>query len=190
MQRKPKAARADWRKVYVEVVAEILRNYTFSPFQHQASCVHGLRVRFILDGLSWDRAQSLADEIVKAALDRIGARRPSWEQGQPECVHETSFVQHTRCGRCGKNLVEDQRRYCSTVCRAAARNAVLLEIRGEEIRARRRVVDEARRRAWSDRQPARACVGCGRAFKPRSPDNPNQRYCEQRCASKDNRAAA
>jgi hypothetical protein len=59
----------------------------------------------------------MAAGIVDAAFKRIGARRPSWQQGQPEWAQEGfSPISRTRCVRCGTKLPEGHWKFCSQLC--------------------------------------------------------------------------
>ena len=84
--RRKRRARATPR--LVESCAAILGRWRSSAFEFEASCRHGLRSGFCLAGESWARADVMAAEIVRESLHRIGARRPTWEEGQPEYTQQ------------------------------------------------------------------------------------------------------
>ena len=87
MSRLPDKRRKAARQARVNRVADVLRRYDASPFEHEAACLHGLRGALCLQGWGWHHAHEEARQTVLSALDRISARRPSWEQGQPEYAH-------------------------------------------------------------------------------------------------------
>lgn len=89
----------DRRKHFVSLVARVLASGAPTYFEHEASCRHGLRVRFILEGSCWADADALAADIVASALHRIGAQRPTWLQGQREWT-----VAAEQCNWCRADL--------------------------------------------------------------------------------------
>jgi hypothetical protein len=175
-----KAQRGDRaaRQAKVRELAAILRDAEPTPFALQGACTHALRGELCLRGWPFDVAHTEADKLVKAALDLVGAKRPSWHEGQVEFVFGTDFTERTRCANCGGNMPEGRRKYCSEVCSCVARDRLARQQRGEEIRA----AERAREAAWSARQPDRTCESCKRPFKPK-PNNPHQRFCSHRCAT-------
>lgn len=124
MAKAKKAVRGDRtaRHERVRRIASVLKTYEISPFQFEAACTHGLRSTLCYRGWPFQEAQTEAHKLVQAALDLIGARRPSWEMGQPEYVHP-GLVERTRCARCARPLPEGHRLWCSSVCGDAARHA-------------------------------------------------------------------
>jgi hypothetical protein len=108
-----RAARAE----AVRRIACILKTYETSPFQYEGACIHGVRSALCLRGWQWSAANDHARSLVHSALDRIGARRPSWDQGQPEYLqYGIVMVERTRCARCTRKLPDDRRIWCSDVC--------------------------------------------------------------------------
>jgi hypothetical protein len=173
------------RQAKVREVADVLRQYTASPFQFEAPCRHGLRSSLCLNGWPWEAADQEAHKLVQAALDMLGARRPSWQMGQPEWAQEgvrTNEPQH--CHRCGKVLPEHNglRRYCSSVCLSAAR----IERESRDYKRAKHARQKAWAAAWSAKQPDRRCEHCGGKFKPKDPSKPDQRFCSQPCARRGN----
>lgn len=80
----------------------------------------GIRSGLILQGgWRWRDADAAARDVVRSALRRIGARRPSWQQGQPEFTQFAVLYERTRCVRCGWKLPEGHRRFCSRRCSGA-----------------------------------------------------------------------
>jgi hypothetical protein len=136
------------RRERTRLVADVLRHYWVSPFQFEGAVTAGLRAELCLRGWPWELADTEARRLVKAALALIGARRPTWQQGQPEHTQEgATYIPRDRCARCTRRLPEGRPRYCSDVCHAAAwadRCRSYHEQYGKAVRA-------ARRAAWRRR---------------------------------------
>ncbi len=76
-----------------------------------------IRADLCLQGWKWRDADELAREVVAAAHSRVGAKRPSWNEGQLEWTIESgTLIQRTRCVRCHKPLPEGHHKFCSDVC--------------------------------------------------------------------------
>jgi branched-chain amino acid transport system permease protein len=62
--------------------------------------------------------QTLYGKALRAtALNRVGARRPNWYEGQPEWTQDGALpIERERCVRCRKPLPEGHWRFCSKVC--------------------------------------------------------------------------
>lgn len=114
----PRKLNRDRRGHLVDTVAAIMRNTEPTPFAAEAPCLHFIRSRLCLKGWAWGEADTLAAEIVASALKRIGARRPTWKQGQPEWTQEGfAPIARTRCVQCRRPLPEDRPRFCDDHCR-------------------------------------------------------------------------
>src|SRR5690606_7695490 len=89
-------------KHLVESVVTILKSADPTPFAFEASCRHGLRSRLTLEGWNWKDADDTAADIVATALRQIGAKRPTWAEGQPDWAQNGSgtMIERTRCIRC------------------------------------------------------------------------------------------
>jgi hypothetical protein len=109
------------RRERVRRIADVLKQYDQSPFQYEAACTHGLRAALVLRGWPWQAAQDEARQLVQAALDMIGARRPSYEMGQPGYVHRhLSGFERTQCAWCNRPLPPNHSLWCSSTCRQSA----------------------------------------------------------------------
>jgi hypothetical protein len=76
-----------------------------------------IRADLCLQGWTWRDADELARDVVAAAHRRVGAARPSWDEGQLEWTIESgSLIQRTRCVRCHKPLPEGHFKFCSDQC--------------------------------------------------------------------------
>lgn len=159
------------RETMTAAVMRILDCGRSSKFEYEASCRHGLRSGFCLDGHAWAAADKLAGEIVAEALRRIGAVRPTWQQGQPEWT-QFGFAPVKRyfCERCAKPIPEDRGsnnglavRFCSDRCAHAASEA-----RSQRSGARVSVAEHlarcAARTQRTREERARYCAQCGKHF--------------------------
>lgn len=176
---KPERVRklAQHRRVAVrDALAAMMRTAEPTQFALEAPCRYGLRVGLIMDGWSWGAADAEAESIVLAALAQAGARRPTWAQGQPEFCQPGVIPPppRTTCARCGRPLDLLQRRFCSKVCKTAARNDRAMRDDREEMRAK----EKAYRIAWSKRQPSRVCEVCGKSYQPK---RASQKLCSDAC---------
>ncbi len=121
---KPKPLRRinrDRRRHLVDTIAAILRSGDPTPFAFEASCRHGLRAALCLHGWRWQEADAMAAEIVTLALRIIGARRPTWAEGQPEFVQNGAgtLIERTRCIRCHDRLPQGHHKFCGQLCATA-----------------------------------------------------------------------
>jgi len=118
---------------------------------YEAPMRHGLRVRLILEGWGWTDADAAAADIVKTALNQVGAQRPTWEEGQPEYSQQGAgaLIERTRCVRCHKPLEGIQRKFCSDLC-GLAHHSRLNAITSQADGAAYDYVVGRRRRDWLD----------------------------------------
>ena len=81
-----------------------------------------LRAELCLRSVPWALADQHAREVVEDALSALGAKRPSWQEGQPEWT-DGGVIRETRtnCANCHGPLPEGHKVYCSKVCGDAAR---------------------------------------------------------------------
>lgn len=130
---KPRRMNADRRRGIVERTVRILKEGDPTRFAFEAVCRHAIRSKLCLEGWKWQEADAVAVEIVATALRQIGARRPSWAEGQPEFLQlgAGAQIERTRCVRCRKPLPEDHRKFCSTLC-ANAHHMHLAAVREAE----------------------------------------------------------
>lgn len=78
-----------------------------------------IRADLCLQGWRWKDADELARDVLAAAFRRVGASRPSWNEGQLEWTIEAgTLIERTRCVRCHKPLPEGHHKFCSHHCNA------------------------------------------------------------------------
>lgn len=196
------------RRDLIADTAEILASAELSKFEHEASCRHGIRTTLTLQGNGWQMSDEEAASIVTAALDRIGAVRPQFLEGQPEYTLSPGH----QCQRCGAPLSDEagHRRYCSPECYESARryrndfwqrtediaraaaayatakaNAVVRQctVCGSPFRATTESTHTCSRdcAARSRRTvPERPCAHCGEPFRPHSLTKAG-RFCSPEC---------
>jgi hypothetical protein len=76
-----------------------------------------IRADLCLQGWTWKDADELARDVVAAAHSRVGAARPSWDEGQLEWTIEAgTLIERTRCVHCHKRLPEGHFKFCSHHC--------------------------------------------------------------------------
>lgn len=177
---KPKRLSGDRRRQLVETTAKVLRDGEPTPFAFEATCRHGLRSALCWQGWSWKEADEAAADIVATALKRIGARRPTWMEGQPDhCQPGVMALARTRCVRCGNKLPEAHDKWCGAVCKARA----FQERASEDELAARNARKRAHEAAWSAKQPMQPCELCGAMFRPKKP---GRRFCSRLCSNRNN----
>lgn len=161
------------RKDVLERVEGVLGDWRLSPFENEAACVHGLRQGLCESGHGWARSQAEALILVGQGLDRLGAERPSWEQGQREYVEPAE-----NCRWCARPLDEGRMksRFCAPHCAK-----MFIERRSFECRA---IDDKTRRAAYKvagrAKMEPRDCLQCKEAFQPEQ-SNPSGRFCCNEC---------
>jgi len=170
----PRIFRGDKRRYVVGGVLAVLKTYSLSKFEHEASCRHGLRQVLCLDGHGWHEADAEARAVVAEALLYLGAVRPSWIEGQREY---TTPIEN--CQNCGGPLDEadkgKHRRFCSYSCADASRTYREELVSYVEASAR----SGSHYLLRKESRPLRNCAWCGKAFRPSRDDS---RTCSPACA--------
>lgn len=78
---------------------------------------YALRAYLCRQGYGWTAADTLAKDMVDAALKKLNAVRPSWNEGQLEwTIHAGTLIERTHCKRCHKPLPEGHHKFCSNLC--------------------------------------------------------------------------
>lgn len=89
----------------------------------------GIRSDLCLAEWQWETADLMARDLLAEAFRRARAVRPTWYEGQPDWViHEGLLIQRERCVKCGKQLPDGHKKYCSNLC-ADAHHHQIAEIR-------------------------------------------------------------
>lgn len=165
----------DQRKAVVSKALDILRDWRRSPFEHEGAVRSGLRSGLCVSGYSWERSDAAAAEIVAESLRRLGAKRPTWEQGQREYVECEDVCIHCRSQLETTSMDPWRHTYCSKVCRDAHRLKRDSAYRYHETYA----VKRAYQVAAISKLPRRSCINCGADFQP---GDRKTKHCSLMCA--------
>jgi hypothetical protein len=77
-----------------------------------------IRSVLCLRGVSWAMADQMAAGVVADVLLTLAAKRPTWNEGQPEWTIEGgALIERTRCACCHKPLPEERPKFCSDGCK-------------------------------------------------------------------------
>lgn len=175
-EKRPEAVlNKDARAHVISKVATMLADFRLTPFEHEARCHHALREGFCLEGHSWRASEAEANEIVREALHRIGAKRPTWEQGQPEYAGGKE-----NCSWCHVPLASDHRsRFCDSHC------AKMWTIRRgyEGLSDDNPIRVQALRMVRRSVKKPRVCEECGSKFGHEGDKDP-KKFCSHACYSK------
>jgi len=174
-----KALSSKEREIAIEKAMAILDGSHRSKFEFEGACRHGMRSALCLTGHRWIVADVAAADVVREALRRLGAARPTWDEGQREYV-----IPRENCARCGGEIPDEllvgERRYkfCSDEC---ARWAVF-----ERDYERQRADNEMYRCAQDVLLRFKAevvnCKHCNRPFRP-TLGRKGSVFCSQQCAA-------
>lgn len=141
VRRKKRKAYQVYRRKLIDQTAAIMQRGEPSPFAFEGFMRHGLRSGLCLRGWSWVEADDMAADIVSSALHQIGAKRPTYQQGQPEWTQEgVIMIEREHCARCGWKLPEGKWKFCTQRCSWAFRADIYQRFRAEELEA---VYDDA-----------------------------------------------
>ena len=77
-----------------------------------------LRSAMCLGGRSWQVSDAIAADVVRSALDLIGAQRPPWLWGQREYTDDSSATRigYSHCLKCGQRLDDGRLKFCCREC--------------------------------------------------------------------------
>lgn len=162
------------RENIIERTMDVLRDWRSSIFQHEGACRAGLRAGLVLAGHKWIHADLEAEAIVLTALNRLGAKRPKWEQGQPEYVDYDGC-----CINCGKPVNPEPGDirglfFCDEVCQDAKRLK-------RETAFRFWQTEKAKQAAYAALKATFPKQTCERCQKEYSPTALGQRWCSHTC---------
>jgi hypothetical protein len=152
-----------------------------TAFAIEGPARHGIRASLCLQGWPWGASDAEATVLTLRSLQIVGAKRPRWDEGQPEyCQPGVLPIERHSCVHCGKPLPEGHYKFCSSLCLKAHRLVIAERQNREEINAQA----AASRAAWTERQPPRVCPGCGRNFQPKRAD---AKFCSRECSHESQR---
>ena len=137
----------DKQKHIRERIADMMREAEPTPFVMEGPCRAGIRSSLCLQGWPWVQADQVAAQIVTAALNSIGARRPNWYEGQPEWTQPGAVpLEYDRCRRCHGPIPDNRRMFCCYECKQWFHAERGRQARSEEIRAYQRAWYVTRKR--------------------------------------------
>ena len=152
--------RGQRRKIVVDQVMDILRQWRLSPFENEGACRASLRSALCTKGYEWQRSDTEAESIISEGLHLLGAKRPSYAAGQWEYSVSPDY-----CARCHSPLDDETKtrrsRFCSAVC---AKSAYEHRAYGS-IRAQYEIARNAYTIIRADQAPFHPCSQCGKMFK-------------------------
>lgn len=136
--RKPKAKKITegYRRTLVDQTVAVMRKGEPSVFAFEGFMRHGIRSGLCRRGWTWHDADETAADIVGAALARLGAKRPTWQQAQPEWVQfGVTLIERVRCVNCGWQLPAGHTKFCSRRCHHSWHNKIDRRFVAEQMEA-------------------------------------------------------
>lgn len=156
----------------------VMREWRLTPFEHSGAVHSGLRSGFCLAGYSWDKSDATATDIVDECLRLLGAKRPSWKEGQREYVVPREFCANINCQ--GPLDVEDMtngKRFCCKECATATK----MRNQNAFTYFNQKQLASAFYIAQKATIPERPCAECGNLFKPATLD---AKFCSRSCVER------
>jgi hypothetical protein len=100
-----------------------------TPLAYEALFRQVIRSELCLQGWKWHPADQIACDLVGVVLSILQAKRPSWNEGQPEwTIERGTLIERTRCANCGNPLPEGRPKFCCDGCKRVY-NMRLLRLR-------------------------------------------------------------
>jgi len=168
-----KIFRGEQRETVINRVMDVMRDWRQSPFEHEGATTAALRSSLCLGGHGFSLSEAEAMDIVATCLRRLGAVRPTWEQGQRHYAEPRE-----NCRWCYTLLDSSTLAagFCSEEHARFAR-----EHWGFQTSRRSDAAFAAVERAlWRFRQAPRKCSQCDKQFRPVS-ENSVQKFCSDEC---------
>lgn len=162
------------REHVISEVETLLRQWKQSKFEFEGTCRHGLREALCLRGYRWQVSDIEAEGIVLEALSRIGAKRPSWSEGQTQYTDARE-----NCIRCGADIRPDdygpKTKFCSTECASSFHQRLVLQ----DEKVSTGIGRIARDTVWKAKRPKAKCEHCEAEFVPSG--HSDGRFCSHHC---------
>lgn len=174
-------------QVFYTPAFQIMQNYKASQFEYEASVRYAIRSSLCIFGWSFDDAESIAERVTNEVLFQMQARRPTWDEGQPDWCQTGIFRADIEfCKNCGQPLedkVDWRQIYCSVSCRRSSNDKQFIKRHREEFLIKQRIQDSTRRKKERQAMPEKKCPTCSKLFRPspRRGTNKEQEYCSKSC---------
>jgi hypothetical protein len=186
----PKGFRRQTRITIRDRLIPLFKGAEPSPFAAEGPARAGVRSALCLAGWRWPLADAEAELLTLSALQMVGAKRPSWAEGQPEYVQPGVLpILRDTCRRCGKPLPEENRTFCGPVCAKASQLEERRRRYEHELDIAAAAASAAGAKAGRRRKaplPKRNCVQCGEAFFP---VKAGEKYCGRACYHQSRRSS-
>lgn len=163
------------RKTIIAKAMDVMRDWRLSPFEFEGETVAGIRSGLCEGGYDWRRSDAAARDVVECALRLLGAKRPTWEQGQPDYVERRDVCLWCK-GPLDEGVSGTGYKYCSAECARVALQKRDFQVRstGDKTFAAAKLMLE---RAKMKPIP---CERCGKMFHPLP--RRAQRFCSNFCS--------
>lgn len=162
------------REEVLDRILDTLRDWRTTPFENEGAVHAGLRSALCLQGFGWARSDLQVADLIAEAYRVLGAKRPTWEEGQRGYPLECDF-----CSWCFRRIDDDDRsrgrRFCSVECARVALQHMDRKTNhhyGAVLRSAIRLLEK-------EKAEPRQCEYCSRSFKT---DHTNGRFCSLKCA--------
>jgi hypothetical protein len=134
----------DKKRFIISRLSEVLKAGEPSHFAFEGVCRTGIRRGLVLKGWSWNQADAMAAELVNKALNIIGAKRPTWLEGQLDWTLNSNAIAIKReaCIVCKKPLPKGRTKFCSDRCHKSRLYKKQIEKVSSECMARQ-ILEEA-----------------------------------------------
>jgi len=84
---------------------------------------HAIRSDLCLQSWGWAEADAMAREVLGDAFRKVGATRPTWNEGQRDWTVEAgTLIERTCCVRCHGPLPDGRPKFCSDLCKRSHYN--------------------------------------------------------------------
>lgn len=163
------------RERVVRDIIDILEDYRLSVFESEGPIRASIRSVLCLAGNGWEPSDNESAGLIAAALHKMGAKRPTWFQGQQSYITGKERCLHCSC-ELPEEIIANRERYCSFVCK----NAIALCKPDLERYANR----QAYARTWyvmsNVTASERPCRQCTNPYRSAYAD---QKFCSYDCAN-------
>lgn len=149
------------RQNMVGKVIDIMRDWRYSPFEHEGATRAGVRTSLVLEGYGWQRADNEAMALIAEGHRLMGASRPTWIEGQWEYA-----IGRENCAQCRGPLddaaIASRDRFCGEDCRRIMKTWQNANYHYAMTSRARWAYEVAQKAAI----PERPCEWCGTMFRP------------------------